>query len=164
MLEEVIQGYEKHDLPLDTIWTDIDYMVKYEDFTIDEERFPLDRMNKILKDYHYMLIIDAGIKINGEAHTEGVKRDIFIKDVDGNNLVGVVWPGETNFVDFLHPNASQYWQDMLDILYKKVKFSGVWLDMNEPSNFVNGSYIKPKTHGFDYSKDLPYNPGIDKDP
>jgi hypothetical protein len=40
-------------------------------------------MNKILKDYHYMLIIDAGIKINGEAHTEGVKRDIFIKDVDG---------------------------------------------------------------------------------
>jgi hypothetical protein len=39
MLEEVIQGYEKHDLPLDTIWTDIDYMVKYEDFTLMRRGF-----------------------------------------------------------------------------------------------------------------------------
>ena len=35
-LEKVIENYEKNELPLDTIWSDIDYMVDYEDFTIDE--------------------------------------------------------------------------------------------------------------------------------
>jgi len=35
-------------------------------------------------------------------------------------VTGVVWPGATAFVDFLHPNATNYWMDMLDYLYKKV--------------------------------------------
>lgn len=34
-LEDVIKGYESNNLPLDTIWSDIDYMIDYEDFTID---------------------------------------------------------------------------------------------------------------------------------
>lgn len=50
--------------------------------------------------------------------------------------VGKVWPGEVNFVDYLHPNASTYWESQLDRLYQKIPFSGVWLDMNEPSNFA----------------------------
>lgn len=28
-LEKVIQGYEKNGLPLDGIWSDIDYMINY---------------------------------------------------------------------------------------------------------------------------------------
>lgn len=34
-LENVIKNYEENNLPLDTIWADIDYMIEYEDFTID---------------------------------------------------------------------------------------------------------------------------------
>jgi alpha-glucosidase (family GH31 glycosyl hydrolase) len=41
-----------------------------------------------------------------------------------------VWPGATVFVDFFHPNASLFWTEWLDVLYKKIAFSGVWLDMN----------------------------------
>jgi len=51
---------------------------------------------------------------------------------------GIVWPGATAFVDFLNLNATQYWIDVLGLLYQKVPFSGVWLDMNEFSNFCNG--------------------------
>lgn len=70
---------------MDTIWSDIDYMVDYEDFTIDESRFNLTRMTNLLKNYHYIPIIDAGIKVNnGTAYTEGVKRGVFIKDGAGN--------------------------------------------------------------------------------
>lgn len=83
-LERVIQGYESNDIPLDTIWTDIDYMIDYEDFTIDESRFPLDRMKKITDKYHYVPIIDAGIKVNdGKAYIEGKKRGVFVKDAVG---------------------------------------------------------------------------------
>lgn len=51
---------------------------------------------------------------------------------------------------------------MLDILYKKVQFSGIWLDMNEYANFCDGPCDTPTGEStFDYSKDLPYTPGSD---
>ena len=50
---------------------------------------------------------------------------------------------------------------MLDTLYRKVKFAGVWLDMNEVSNFCDGACVKQNKTGFDYNRDLPYMPGAD---
>lgn len=40
--------------------------------------------------------------------------DVFIKTPKGQELNGIVWPGATAFVDFLHPNATKYWMNMLD--------------------------------------------------
>ena len=97
-------------MPLDTIWTDIEYMIDYEDFTIDEQRFPLEKMKLITDKYNYVPIIDAGIKNSGSAYEEGLKKGVYIMDVSGKKTyVGKVWPGSTTFVDFLHPNASKYW-------------------------------------------------------
>ena len=67
-LENVLRSYENNDIPLDTIWTDIDYMYQYEDFTVDEGKFPLNRMSAITDSYHYIPIIDAGIKTRGNAY------------------------------------------------------------------------------------------------
>jgi len=138
-------------------------MVDYEDFTIDEERFPLNRMKAITDKYRYIPIIDAGIKTSGSAYEEGLSRGVYIKDGSGSKpYVGKVWPGSTTFVDFFHPNATKYWQEMLDRLYTKVKFSGVWLDMNELANFCDGACQSPsEASTFDYSRDLPYHPGSD---
>lgn len=78
-----------------------------------------------------MPIIDAGIKLgDGTPYMQGLKRNVFVKTQSGQDFIGAVWPGATSFVDFLHPNATQYWIDMLDYLYQKVQFSGIWLDMN----------------------------------
>ncbi len=68
MLLDVLSNYEKNGIPLDTIWSDIDYMEDFEDFSIDEDRFPLSDMATIKKKYRYIPIIDAGIKINGFAY------------------------------------------------------------------------------------------------
>ena len=46
--------------------------------------------------------------------------------------------GPSTFVDFFHPNASTYWSDMLTILKGKINFSGLWLDMNENTNYCDG--------------------------
>jgi len=43
-LENVLDSYRKNNLPLDTIVSDIDYLKDYEAFSIDESRFPIDRM------------------------------------------------------------------------------------------------------------------------
>ena len=46
-LLNTIESFKKNDLPLDTIWSDIDYMIDYENFTIDEEKFPFDQMKEM---------------------------------------------------------------------------------------------------------------------
>ncbi len=55
-------------------------MANYEDFTIDESRFPLDRMANILKKYKWVPIIDAGIKKNSPSYDEGIKRNVFVRN------------------------------------------------------------------------------------
>jgi alpha-glucosidase (family GH31 glycosyl hydrolase) len=40
-LKDVISNFENYDLPLDTLWSDLDYTINSEMFTIDETRFPL---------------------------------------------------------------------------------------------------------------------------
>jgi alpha-glucosidase (family GH31 glycosyl hydrolase) len=85
------------------------------------------------KDIHYIPLIDVGVSLSDEiAITDGLKRDVFLKNITKvtQPYVGRVWPGSVHYVDFLHPNASDYWCSQLDRLYSQVPFSGVWLDMN----------------------------------
>jgi hypothetical protein len=54
-------------------------MIKFEDFTIDEARFPINRMKAIIDKYHWVPIIDAGIYVGGPAYLDGRQKDVFIK-------------------------------------------------------------------------------------
>ena len=67
--------------------------------------------------------------------------DTFIKNPDGTEYVGQVWPGYTVFPDWFAPNAELYWTEALANWSKGgVEFSGLWLDMNEASSFCDGSW------------------------
>lgn len=81
--------------------------------------------------------------MQGRAYTEGKKRNVFIKGADGQDLIGQTWAGNVTFPDFFHPNATQYWKDMMQLLYDQVPFSGIWLDMNEVSNLCDGLCYPP---------------------
>jgi len=62
------------------------------------------------------------------------------------------------FPDFFNPNTDKYWSEMFEILYQKVPFSGIWLDMNEVANFVHGEEFR-YDWGNDVYDNLPYVPG-----
>ena len=67
-------------------------------------------MKTITDRYRYVCIIDAGIKTNGEAYTDGLEKGVFVREAgSGQPFKGRVWPGESVFVDYLHPNATKYW-------------------------------------------------------
>lgn len=50
------------------------------------------------------------------------------------NRASTVWP------DFTHPDSVDYWTLMLKSLHSQIEFDGAWIDMNEPSNFLSGSF------------------------
>ena len=90
-MREVARQYKEHDLPLDMICMDIDYMQDYADFTVNKERFPdLAKLSADLKAQGIRLvpIIDAGVRIdpNDPTCTEGVEKGYFCKKADGTPL------------------------------------------------------------------------------
>lgn len=43
-LDAVVGNYSAAGIPLEAIWSDIDYMLLWRDFTLDPQRVPLPRM------------------------------------------------------------------------------------------------------------------------
>jgi alpha-glucosidase (family GH31 glycosyl hydrolase) len=141
---EVVANMTNNGIPMDAIWSDIDYMDNFTDFTVDHDRFPLAEFKEFTQKVHWIPIIDAGVFINytTPAYIRGNDYNVWIRSAlnNSNFLVGIVWPGLTYWPDWLNPNSSAYWGEMLDYLYEQVPFSGIWLDMDENSNFCTGEF------------------------
>ena len=70
------------------------------------------------------------------AYEAGVAGNLFVKQGDGvTDFIGAVWPGSTAFPDFLHPNTSAYWSGLIGHMLDTVPYDGLWIDMNEISDF-----------------------------
>ncbi|KAK6531258.1 hypothetical protein TWF281_008078 [Arthrobotrys megalospora] len=149
-LEETRQKNMAADIPVDVFWLDIDYMVNYKLFTLDEARYPdfVDYVNtQMNKDNHKLVaILDPGIKNRVADYppwTRGVELDIFVKNGNtGVDFVGKVWPGHVVFPDWIHPKVHEYWTEMLRGWLSIMPVDGIWHDMNECSNFVNGDVFE----------------------
>lgn len=130
------------------------YMEDKKDFTIDRINFPEKVLNEfvqsLLKSHKRIVpILDPGIKIdeNYGPYVHGVEQAIFIKNPqylpkNYQFYIGKVWPGNVHFVDFMNPKSLNYWKSEIKVFFKLFNNSdvigGIWLDMNEPSNFIDG--------------------------
>ncbi|KAL5018863.1 hypothetical protein ScPMuIL_004585 [Solemya velum] len=165
-MKKVIERNRNAKMPIDTMWNDIDYMSQHLDFTLDTDKFgelPAIVDDLHANDQHYIMILDPGISNvqtpgSYAPYDEGLAEDIFIKKADGSGpIIGKVWPGETAFPDFFNPQTTTYWYNQCNGFYQKVKFDGIWIDMNEPSNFVDGSIDGCTSNKYD---NPPYVPPV----
>lgn len=146
----VVANYSEANIPLETMWTDIDYMELRRVFTLDPERFPADLVKDLVdtlhaRDQHYIVMVDPAV-FYGEpnpALNAGLEYDTFIKDTNGTDYEGVVWAGPSHFPDWFHPSSQQYWSEQFLQFFDGTTgpdIDALWIDMNEPANFYNRPY------------------------
>ena len=145
-VREVARQYKEHDLPLDMICMDIEYMQDYADFTVNKERFPdLTKLSADLKAQGIRLvpIIDAGVRVdpNDSTCTEGLEKGYFCTKADGTPFVAAVWPGKAYFADFLRPEVREWFGHKYKAL-TDCGIEGFWNDMNEPSLFYSPERLR----------------------
>ncbi|KAK5868335.1 hypothetical protein PBY51_009361 [Eleginops maclovinus] len=116
----------------------------------------------------FIFILDPAISGNETVGTypafeRGVAQDVFIKwpkAISTDIVWGKVWPDFPNvmvnesldwdtqvklyrayaaFPDFFRNTTAAWWLQEIKDFYGKVKFDGLWIDMNEPASFVHGT-------------------------
>ncbi|KAH7098299.1 glycoside hydrolase family 31 protein [Auriculariales sp. MPI-PUGE-AT-0066] len=146
---EVIENYTLAGIPLETMWTDLDYFEDRMVFTNEEAYFPKSRIREIIDYLHvhnqrYILPVDPAVSTrlvnsNG-AYKRGLAQDLFVKASNGTPFHGVVWPGVTVYPDWFHTSTQAFWTDEVQRFFNPETgwdIDGLWIDMNEPSSFCS---------------------------
>lgn len=138
-IREVVKGHREKKIPLESIYMDIDYMERFKNFTVNQERFPdFPEFVKEMKAQHIHLvpIIDAGVKVEEgyDVYEEGIEKGYFCKKENGEYFVAGVWPGKVHFPDVLNKEAREWFGNKYQVLLDQ-GIEGFWNDMNEPSIF-----------------------------
>ncbi|KAF1817541.1 glycoside hydrolase family 31 protein [Eremomyces bilateralis CBS 781.70] len=148
---DVARKFDKHNIPFDVLWLDIEYTHEKKYFTFDPMTFPNPQKMTSHLDKHdrkLVAIIDPHIK-NVDSYPvvdDLKKKQLAVNNKDGNIYEGWCWPGSSHWVDCFNPAAISWWKG----LFKYDKFVGsspntfIWNDMNEPSVFNGPETTMPK--------------------
>ncbi|KAI1362342.1 glycoside hydrolase family 31 protein [Xylaria arbuscula] len=142
---EVVYNYSQAAIPLETMWTDIDYMYRRRTFSLDPERFSLSMMRDLVDylhshDQHYVLMVDPDVAYQDYPGSlqRGIEDNVFLLRENGSVWKGVVWPGVVAFPDWFAENTTKFWTNEFALFFDKdegVDIDALWIDLNEPSNF-----------------------------
>lgn len=138
-INTVVDRYRKEQIPLDVVHLDIDYMDHFKVFTWNEENYGkpgvlFDELKE--KGIKPVTCVDPGTKVEKGYYIddEGLEKDYFVKDKDGEVYVNAVWPGDSHFPDFGRKEVRKWWSNNYRFL-TEMGVAGIWTDMNEPACF-----------------------------
>ncbi|XP_037603401.1 neutral alpha-glucosidase C isoform X1 [Sebastes umbrosus] len=150
-VKAVDAGFDRHDIPYDVIWLDIEHTDEKRYFTWDSALFPdpaglqrhLERKKRKL-----VVISDPHIKVDPDWSLYREARDggHFVKNREGQIYQGSCWPGESCYLDFSSPDTRAWYSRCFGLDKYKGSTASlfVWNDMNEPSVFGGPEQTMPK--------------------
>ena len=149
-LEKMMEAVDRmrlYEIPQDAQWGDIDIMDRSLDFTVSQDRFGglSDYVQQLKQDgVKFVTILDPCIS-TGEPNCTyrpfdlGQEMDVWVKTPSGTPLTGQVWPLDpVYFPDYTNPRTKLWWSLLVTEFHDLLEYDGLWIDMNEPSNFVPG--------------------------
>jgi alpha 1,3-glucosidase len=147
----VNSGFEKHGIPVDYIWLDIEHTDSKKYFTWDPTHFPTpsDMLAKLWAfGRHMVTIIDPHIKRDSgyDVHNTATSRGYYVKNAAGHDYDGHCWPGSSGYLDFFNPEVRKWWASLFSYDYYKGSAHNLftWNDMNEPSVFSGPEVSMPR--------------------
>ncbi|CAL8087113.1 unnamed protein product [Orchesella dallaii] len=136
------------EIPFDVQYGDIDIMDGNLDFTLGPSFAGLNDYVKELKTQglKFMTILDpcvSAVETPGtyRPYELGNEMDVWVKRADGvTPAQGKVWPaGACYFADFSKNSTREWWKILIKEFHDNMlEFDALWIDMNEPANFVDG--------------------------
>ncbi|XP_055845396.1 neutral alpha-glucosidase AB-like [Episyrphus balteatus] len=141
-VKTVAAQFDNYDIPMDTMWLDIEYTDAKKYFTWDPVNFshPLE-MIKNLTDSgrHLTIIIDPHYKRETTYffHNYCTDNKYYTKFANGSDFIGQCWPGTSSYPDFFNPAVRAYYSSQFKLSNFRTSTADVmiWNDMNEPSVF-----------------------------
>ena len=171
-LEDVLNNYLKYDIPLDGIWTDLDFLSNNKNFELSFTHALTPVFIKILqtKKKKFVPLLDYALPIddNYKYYSLGKHSKSFLRsNYTKKDLVSYVWPGLSVFPDLFIKEGQNVWLEGLYDFYLLTNFDGLWIDMNEPAmlyktdydvgEIVNESLINSSYYNIYFN--IPYIPG-----
>ncbi|ENN79931.1 hypothetical protein YQE_03634 [Dendroctonus ponderosae] len=144
-VKDIIGKFDEYRFPMDVLWLDIEYTADRKWFTWNTTSFPdpIALLDWVEEQGHRKLvpISESNIKVDPEykIYDDCLRNDYFINNANGTPFVSVCWAGDVSWIDFLNPEAREYYAQLH--LYENFPststLGGYWNDMNEPALFDN---------------------------
>uniref|UniRef100_F6PTT1 P-type domain-containing protein n=1 Tax=Ornithorhynchus anatinus TaxID=9258 RepID=F6PTT1_ORNAN len=162
-LKDVLKRNQDASIPCDAYFFNTDYMEENKVFTYDRMAFaelPELVGNLSRSGQRLVIRLDPTISKNSSygPYENGDSQYIWVSEPAGENpLSGKAWPGPTVFPDYSNPLCKNWWTEEFEKFHEQLGFHGTWIDMNAPSNFVNGSDQGCFVNNMNYP---PFNPRV----
>ena len=164
--EDVIQTYEKANIPFDVLWLDIDHLYENRPFTWNFQKFPSPKnLFDLLHSHQRRLarILDPHLSLRSLIHDINKENNCENSEIceskanleecpkfteelcmkkNGKAFIGHCWPGPSVWPDFLDENVRKWWIEQ--IKKSPIKYEIIWNDMNEPSVFNSEEITFPR--------------------
>lgn len=150
-VRSVDAGFEKHEIPYDVIWLDIEHTDGKRYFTWDYDRFP--DPSKLQNDIaargrKMVTIVDPHIKRDDKyaIHKFATDNNHYVMNEAGKPYEGWCWPGSASYFDFTSPTVRTAWASRFNPKHYPHFTENLytWVDMNEPSVFNGPEGTMPK--------------------
>ncbi|CAK0859898.1 unnamed protein product [Prorocentrum cordatum] len=160
---KVDMDFDKHSIPYDFIWLDLEHTEGKKYFTWDPKHFAdpgrmMDRLGRSGR--KVVTIVDPHLK-GDDAYVPYLRMKeagVFTRGRNGTEYEGFCWPGPSYYPDFCDPAARRVWAELfsLDTYPHSRQDLYTWNDMNEPSVFDGPEISMPrdnlhKCHGNDFA-------------